>query len=221
MAMMNSQLAGSVGMVGWMIMDILHGKKPGLVGACVGAVAGLATITPAAGFVDMNGAFLIGIMAAVLCYKCVHWIHNLGYDDALDVWGVHGMGGFSGSIIIGLLANPEINPGTATRSWEQLRVQTICSCVTAVYSYVVSYVMLKIMDCVIVIRPPRHHDAALDLVQHGEVAYVTHKSNEHLNPDGPYNASSDASSDDDSTEDPKRATNGETKHISQRIVRMA
>jgi len=173
-AAMNSQLAGSVALCGWLVMEMIAGRKPGLVGACVGAVAGLATITPAAGFVPMGAAFFIGLCASVVCFGCVELIKHLGLDDALDVWGVHGMGGYTGTILLGCLAEAHVNPGTVEKSFKQVFVQSSCAAITAVYSFAVTYVILSLMDVFVRIRPPKRAESALDVVQHGEKAYVTH-----------------------------------------------
>merc|ERR1712150_110878 len=101
------------------------GKKPGLVSACVGAVAGLATITPAAGFVSIDAALFIGTCASAFCFACVELINYLVLDDALDVWGVHGMGGVLGTILLGFLADDSVNPGTE-RSAHLVLVQVCC-----------------------------------------------------------------------------------------------
>jgi len=202
MAMMNSQLAGSMGLVGWIIMDMANGKKPGLVGACVGAVAGLATVTPAAGYITMGGAFVIGFTASIICYFCVMTIQKAELDDALDVWGVHGMGGFTGTLLVGVLADRTVNPGTVERSFHQFYVQASCACICAAYSFIVSYILLKFLDVTVGIRPKRSHEGDLDMTQTGEQAYVTHRSSENLIEDG-------AASDDDSdttTEDFEPAT---------------
>ena len=183
-AAMNSQLAGSAGLCGWLVLERLTGKKPGLVGACVGAVAGLATITPAAGFVPMWAAFVIGLFASVFCFGCVELINHLGLDDALDVWGVHGMGGFSGTVMIGIFAEAHVNPDTVERSVKQVFVQLGCAVIAAVYSFMVTYMLLSLLDACIRIRPKKREESVLDLVHHGEQAYVTHKSKESLIEDG-------------------------------------
>lgn len=183
-AAMNSQLAGSTGMVFWLLIDGLRGKKPGLVGASVGAVAGLATVTPCAGYVPLWGAFVLGLVAAVVCYNCVLILEKLDLDDALDVWGVHGMGGFVGSILLGVLAQDSVNPGTAARSSGQLRVQLLCSGLTAVYSFTVTFALVIAMSKLMRIRPPKTAEGDLDKALHDEVAYTTHKSDPKLLEDG-------------------------------------
>jgi len=199
-ATMNSQLAGSVALCGWLVMERLTGKKPGLVGACVGAVAGLATITPAAGYVPIYGAFIIGLCASVVCFGCVELINHLGLDDALDVWGVHGMGGFTGTVMIGILAEAHVNPNTVERSVQQVFKQLSCAVIAAVYSFVVTYIMLTSLNVCMKIRPSKRHESALDLMQHGEQAYVTHKSREALVEDGMESDDSTGSSEEETKE---------------------
>mmetsp|Transcript_49507 Transcript_49507/g.98291 ORF Transcript_49507/g.98291 Transcript_49507/m.98291 type:complete len:435 (+) Transcript_49507:93-1397(+) len=177
-AAMNSQLAASVALCGWLVMERLTGKKPGVVGACVGAVAGLATITPAAGFVPMWAAFVIGLFASVFCFGCVELINHLGLDDALDVWGVHGMGGYAGTILLGCLAEAHVN--TVERSFKQVLVQFCCATTVAAYSFAVTYIVLSILHICVRIRPSKKCESALDVVEHGEKAYVTHHSKEPL-----------------------------------------
>ena len=95
----------------WTGIEWLRNGKPSLVGLCVGAIAGLATVTPTAGFIQPWAAFLLGALAAAFCYACCELKSRLGWDDALDVWGVHGMGGALGSVLLGVLADPALSPG--------------------------------------------------------------------------------------------------------------
>jgi len=178
-AVLNSQLAGSVALCGWLLMESLEGKKPGLVGACVGAVAGLATITPAAGFVSMGSAFFIGACASIFCYSCVWFVNFMNLDDALDVWGVHGMGGVFGTILLGVFAEDRVNPGTEG-SVHLLMVQTVCVSVVAAYAFAVTYGVLRLLDLLLGLRPRKIYEAMLDDSLHGEVAYVTHHSDRSL-----------------------------------------
>jgi Amt family ammonium transporter len=188
-AALNSQIAGSTAMLGWMIMDVLNGKTPGLVGACVGAVAGLATVTPCAGFVQIWAAIVLGIAASLVCYICVELLNKHGFDDALDVWGVHGMGGLTGTILLGVLADDPscgqpptdgqslvgcANPNTVTRSADQFLKQLVCTVIVAAYSFGITFVVLNILERTMGIRPRRREELDLDYSQHGEVAYVTH-----------------------------------------------
>jgi Amt family ammonium transporter len=179
----NTEIAGSSACLVWMILDWKLNKKPTLVGKCVGAIAGLATITPAAGFVQPWAAFLIGVIASVACYACCEFRKKFEIDDALDVWGVHGMGGFIGTILLGALADhPEcldadsetntfcINPGTVVRSWSQLGKQTAAACFCATYSFVVTIAILKGIKTMMKIVPSKREMEDLDFHVHGEQA---------------------------------------------------
>jgi len=176
-AAVNSEISGSVALFLWLIIDWLRNGKPGLVGCCVGAIAGLATITPAAGFIQPWGAFILGIVACFFCYACCELRRKLGLDDALDVWGVHGMGGFLGTVLLGVLADPEdcgtscVNPGTVHRSWEQLGKQMVAACFCAVYSFVVTYVLLKAIGLAVPIKFEDTSGLGVDAAEHGEEAY--------------------------------------------------
>eukprot|EP00930_Biecheleria_cincta_P023358 TRINITY_DN16892_c0_g1_i4.p1 TRINITY_DN16892_c0_g1~~TRINITY_DN16892_c0_g1_i4.p1 ORF type:complete len:493 (-),score=75.69 TRINITY_DN16892_c0_g1_i4:327-1805(-) len=187
-ASINSQIAGSTGMIGWVVVEALMGKKPGMVGACVGAVAGLATVTPAAGYIQTWAALVIGAVASVVCNACVILLNKYDIDDALDVWGVHGMGGFTGTVLVGLLADDAscgalptadaaradcANPGTVTRSGNQVFIQLSCAVIVALYSFLVSYALLWMLENSIGIRPRKHEEGNLDMEHHGEEAYVT------------------------------------------------
>eukprot|EP00419_Tripos_fusus_P009024 CAMPEP_0172662598 /NCGR_PEP_ID=MMETSP1074-20121228/5446_1 /TAXON_ID=2916 /ORGANISM="Ceratium fusus, Strain PA161109" /LENGTH=435 /DNA_ID=CAMNT_0013478523 /DNA_START=94 /DNA_END=1401 /DNA_ORIENTATION=- len=187
-AAVNTEIAGSVACFMWMLMDWLKNKKPSLVGKCVGAIAGLATVTPAAGFIQPWGAFVIGVVASPLCYACCEFRKKIRADDALDVWGVHGMGGFIGTILLGILADSEdcsdaktapqwcVNPGTVTRSGEQVGKQIAAACLTAAYSFVVTVILLKIITTITPIVPSAEEQAEMDNAMHGEQALSPPKS---------------------------------------------
>jgi Amt family ammonium transporter len=189
-AAVNTEIAGSVACFTWMLIDWAINKKPTLVGKCVGAIAGLATVTPAAGFIQPWGAFLIGIISASLCYICCELRKKIRADDALDVWGVHGMGGFIGTVLVGVLADPPecgdaltapgwcVNPGTVTRSGEQFGKQLAAAVLTAVYSFAVTVVLLKTMMLVRNIVPTADEQKNLDQIMHGEQAHSPAKAYE-------------------------------------------
>src|SRR5213078_5198654 len=109
-AFLNTDLAASFAAVAWLAVDWMTSKKPKFLGLLTGAVAGLATITPAAGFVSPATACLIGVTAGVVCFYAVALKNRLGWDDALDVWGVHGVGGFLGIVLLGVFASTAWNP---------------------------------------------------------------------------------------------------------------
>jgi len=184
-AAVNSEIAASVALFLWLIIDWVRLGRPGLVGLCVGAIAGLATVTPAAGFIQPWGAFVLGVVATTGCYACCELRKKWGLDDALDVWGVHGMGGFVGSVLLGALADAPacgveegaapawcVNPGTITRSGEQFGKQLAVCCLCAVYSFVVTLGLLKAIDRVLPIRPCAGIGSSIDLHEHGESAYT-------------------------------------------------
>jgi Amt family ammonium transporter len=183
----NSQLAGAVACFTWMLIDWLKNKQPSLVGLCVGASAGLATVTPPAGFIQPWAAALIGIIASCFCYSLCELRKKFGIDDALDVWPVHGMGGFLGTVLLGVLADPPecldvatapqwcVNPGTVARSGEQLGKQLAAAVITAAYAFTVTFVLVKILNLITPIVPKDEHLANLDLSMHGEQQHTPPK----------------------------------------------
>jgi Amt family ammonium transporter len=187
-AAVNTEIAGSVACFVWMLVDWIINKKPTLVGKCVGAIAGLATVTPAAGFIQPWGAFVIGVVAALACYGLCELRKKLRVDDALDVWGVHGMGGLMGTCLLGLLADPSecgeggaqpswcVNPGTVTRSGEQFGKQVAAAFLCAAYSFVVTVVLLKVIGLVHPIVPTSEEQENLDKAMHGEQAHSPAKA---------------------------------------------
>jgi len=182
-AAVNTEIAGSVACFVWMLIEWAINRKPTLVGKCVGAIAGLATVTPAAGFIQPWGAFVIGIVSAASCYGCCELRKKLRADDALDVWGVHGMGGFLGTCLLGLLADPAecaeggsqpswcVNPGSVTRSGEQFGKQVAAASLCAAYSFVITVVLLKFIGLLTSIVPTPEEQEDLDMSMHGEMAH--------------------------------------------------
>merc|ERR1712224_1128012 len=142
-AAVNSEISASAALTVWMMIEWKQEGQPSLVGACVGAIAGLATITPAAGFVKPWAALVLGCCSAPFCYGCVKFANRLGMDDALDVWGVHGMGGFLGTVAIGILADPEVNGVQA--SSEQFIKQLGAASLTAFYAFAMGYALTKFL----------------------------------------------------------------------------
>lgn len=141
----NTAIAAASGMVTWCILYYIEKKRFSFFEMIVGMVAGLATVTPAAGYVGPVAAFLIGIIAGVICFFCVLFEHKWKrLDDALDVWGVHGMGGFIGSLCIGLLSNPVING--AYLGLRQFLIQLLGSVLVGIYSIVLTYAIFWICD---------------------------------------------------------------------------
>ncbi len=177
-AFLNTDIAASFAAITWLILAWTLEKKPKFVGLMTGAVAGLATITPAAGFITVQYAALIGIIAGVVCYFAVSLKNRMHWDDALDVWGVHGVGGSIGVIMLGLFATSAVNPMVTTNGllmgggfdffWKQV-VTVIGVCV---YAFVFSYVMLWLINFVTPVKVTKQEEeAGLDSSLHGEMAY--------------------------------------------------
>jgi Amt family ammonium transporter len=166
-AMLNTQVATAAAALAWMICEWVVIKKPSLLGIISGAVGGLVAITPAAGFVNPTGALIIGIVAGVGCYlAAVHVKKALGYDDTLDVFGVHGVGGIIGAILTGVFADEAIN---ALGKDASAATQIYGVAVTIVYTAIVSAIILLVIKMVIGLRPsPNEEEEGLDFTQHGE-----------------------------------------------------
>jgi Amt family ammonium transporter len=161
----------------WALLDWFHGKKPTIVGVCTGAVAGLVAITPAAGFVDVSGALIIGVVVSLVCFFMVAFVKpKLGYDDSLDAFGVHGIGGILGAILTGLLATPMVQSaysGAFYGNLHQLWIQLIAIASTIAYSGILTIILFRITDKVVGLRATDKDEAiGLDETQHGETAYT-------------------------------------------------
>ncbi len=169
MAMLVTQIAAASAGIAWMLAEWFTGeKKPSLLGLCSGAVAGLVAITPAAGFVDPVGAFFIGLIAGVLCFlACTKLKSALGYDDALDVFGIHAFGGAIGAVLTGVFASKAI--GGAEGGFAQVKLQLLGVGVTVLYVAVATFIILKIVNLITPLRAPESQERdGLDLSQHGE-----------------------------------------------------
>ncbi|MDH3328533.1 MAG: ammonium transporter [Desulfobulbaceae bacterium] len=175
-AFVATHLAGMSGMAMWTIMEWLKIGKPTTLGAASGAIAGLATITPAAGFVGPNSAIMIGLIAGVICYLAVNAKSRLGYDDSLDVVGIHGIGGAMGTLLLGVFASKAVNPngvdGLLAGSASQLGSQAIGLLVVTVYAFVVSWIILKVIHLTMGLRLTEENEIrGLDFTEHSEAAY--------------------------------------------------
>ncbi|MGZ4869626.1 MAG: ammonium transporter [Halobacteriota archaeon] len=160
----------------WMLIEYLRFGKVTLLGAASGAIAGLAAITPAAGFVNVVSAMVIGLGAALVSHAAISFIKpRLGYDDALDVFGIHGFSGIWGVLAVGLFASPFINTagtGVLYGNPHQLAVQALGVAVTFIYSFVVTFLIAKAIDLTIGLRVSADEETqGLDLATHDEVAY--------------------------------------------------
>lgn len=176
-AFTNTTLSGSVAMLVWMFWEWRANGRPSFSGALVGAVAGLATITPAAGYVEPSSALLIGAIGATACYFAKYVQEKLEIDDALEVWRAHGVGGIIGSLLIGIFASEAIDQVEAGA--QQFFVQLLAVIIVSLYSWALTKGILKIVD--------RHgnlkvsdeeQDAGLDFVEFGEHAYTTNDADE-------------------------------------------
>ena len=179
MAIVATHLAASTGALCWMLVEWWTRGKPSVLGMISGAVAGLGTITPASGFVTPWQAIAIGAAAGVICYWASTWLkQRLKYDDSLDVFGIHGIGGALGTLLTGVFATaaisisadlPSGSPGGLEGNWDQLRIQAIGVAVTAVWCAVVTYVILKVIDAIVGLRVSDESERiGLDISQHGE-----------------------------------------------------
>ncbi len=174
-AFLNTDLAASFAATTWLFVEWWHAKKPHFVGLLTGAVAGLATITPAAGYVPIYASVVIGIVAGIVCYYAVQLKNRLNWDDALDVWGVHGMGGLLGIVLLGVFAGTAINPsgaqglvhGTGTFFFKELAAGVGAS----LYAFGFTYVMLMVIDRITPVRVSEVSEQGLDEAMHGENAY--------------------------------------------------
>ena len=181
MAMAATQIATAAASLGWMFSEWLVSKKPSVLGMISGAVAGLVAITPASGFVNAQGALIIGVLAGIVCYlSAVHMKKLIGYDDALDAWGVHGIGGALGAMLTGALASKAINPmGAPMGGWlidgngHQMLIQFYDVAATFVYCAFGTFIILKIIDMVIGLRVKREVEVeGLDINLHGEMIHA-------------------------------------------------
>jgi len=164
-AMMATQVATATAALGWMFAEWLTKGKPSVLGIASGAVAGLVAITPASGYVGVLGSLVIGVVAGVVCFWSATWLKGkLGYDDSLDCFGVHGIGGIIGALLTGVFAVKDIGGADGSVILQAKGVLT-----TLVYSGILSYVLLKIIDLVIGIRVTEEEEReGLDISLHGE-----------------------------------------------------
>jgi len=177
-AMVVSHIAGAAAGLTWALLEWKFNSKPTMLGMITGAVAGLATITPAAGFVGPLSAIWIGVLASLVCFFCVAVIKaKFEYDDSLDAFGVHGVGGILGTLATGLWASKAVNPagnnGLFFGNPGLFLVQLKATIITIVYSFIVSWVLLKLVDAFIGLRVSEDEERiGLDLTQHRESAYT-------------------------------------------------
>ena len=175
LAFLNTDIAASFAAVTWMFIEWLHSRKPKFVGLLTGAVAGLATITPAAGYVTPTTAVWIGLIAGLVCYYAVALKNKLAWDDALDVWGVHGVGGTLGVVLLGVFGSVTVNAagangllyGGVTFFFKEL----LAVAAAGVYAFVFTYGMLWLINKITPVRISETDELGLDEALHGEQAY--------------------------------------------------
>ena len=177
-AFLNTDVAASFAAITWLFLAWVLEKKPKFVGLLTGSVAGLATITPAAGFITTEDAAIIGIVAGIVCYYAVALKNRLRWDDALDVWGVHGVGGTIGIIMLGLFASKAVNPMVTVEglfiggSWEFLIKEAVAVLVIGAYCFVFTYIVLKVINFITPVKVTKaEEEAGMDASLHGEIAY--------------------------------------------------
>ncbi len=176
LAFLNTDIAASFAAVTWLFIEWWFAKKPHFVGLLTGAVAGLATITPAAGYVPIYASVVIGIAAGGVCYGAIQLKNKLKWDDALDVWGVHGMGGLLGIVLLGVFAGAATNPaggiglihGSGSFFGKQVAAGLGCS----LYAFLFTYAALRVIDLITPVRVGEEAESGLDEAMHGESAYA-------------------------------------------------
>ena len=179
-AFLNTDIAASFAAVAWLMVAWVNEKKPKFLGLLTGAVAGLATITPAAGYVSPSTAALIGTVSGGVCYYAVSLKNRLGWDDALDVWGVHGVGGFMGIVLLGIFASTGWNPaetggvdGLLRGNFVFFIKQLVSVSISSAWAFFFTLGMLWVINKITVVRVTEaHEELGLDEALHGEKAYL-------------------------------------------------
>lgn len=175
-AFLNTDIAASFATVAWVIIEWSRERKPKFVGLLTGSIAGLATITPCAGFVPLWAAAVIGTLAGIVCYLAVQLKNKMKWDDALDVWGVHGVGGVLGSILLGVFATKTINAagadGILYGNTSFFFKQLIAVVIASAYAFIFTYIMLAGINFITRVRVSEDEEKqGLDTALHGERAY--------------------------------------------------
>jgi len=177
LAFLNTQIAAAIAALTWLIISWVRIKKPSFVGLLIGAVAGLVAITPAAGFVTPGVAILFGIIASLGCYGAVEFRRNKSFDDALDVWAVHGIGGVLGVIFLGIFASLAANPdganGLIFGNFSFFGFEVLSVAIAILWSFVFTYAALWVINKFTPVRVKHEEeDPGLDILLHGEEAYI-------------------------------------------------
>ncbi len=173
-AFVNTDLAASMAMVTWLLLSWIVDKRPSMVGALTGVLAGLVAITPAAGYVEPWAALVIGILASVGCFYAVKFRMKMRWDDALDVWGCHGVGGIIGSVLTGVFASSKMSSfsglieGNTTLFWANI----YATATAMIFAFAMTYILLRILKAVMKVSvEPKEEAEGLDRALHGEEAY--------------------------------------------------
>jgi Amt family ammonium transporter len=189
-AFANTDIAASFAAVTWLVVAWINEKKPTFLGLLTGAVAGLATVTPAAGYVSPTTAVFIGIISGVICYYAVALKNRLQWDDALDVWGVHGVGGFLGIVLLGVFADKAFNPagtdGLLLGNHSFFFKQLTATIFSSVWAFVFTFGMLKVIDLFTPVKVTHSEEqAGLDSFEFGEQAYEDELEKGAVEPESP------------------------------------
>ncbi len=176
-AFLNTDVAASFAAITWLILSRIFEKKPKMVGMLTGAVAGLATITPAAGYVNVQTAMLIGIVASLVGYAAITYKNKKGWDDALDVWGVHGIGGYTGILLLGLFSSLTVNPKGSNGLFFGNPVffvkEFVAVTIAVIYAFLFTYVALWLINKITTVRvSEKAEEEGLDKSELEEEAYV-------------------------------------------------
>ncbi|MFO7723440.1 MAG: ammonium transporter [Bacteroidales bacterium] len=176
LAFINTDIAASFATITWLVIEWTRDRKPKFVGLLTGSIAGLATITPCAGFVPVWSAPLIGIAAGAVCYLAVRFKNRMKWDDALDVWGVHGIGGVLGTILLGVFASKAINAagsdGLLLGNSSFFMKEIVAVVAASAYAFIFTYIMLIVINFITPVRITAEREMeGLDLSEHGETAY--------------------------------------------------
>ena len=171
-----THFAGMTGMLAWVVMEFVLRGKATTLGAASGAISGLATITPAAGFVGPNSAIVIGAIAGIICYLAVSMKGRIGFDDSLDVVGIHGVGGMIGTLCLGIFASTQVNPGGVdgllAGNSAQLGKQALGVVVVGGYAFIVSWLLFKVVHAALGMRLSDEAEVqGMDSTEHSETAY--------------------------------------------------
>ena len=175
-AFLNTDIAASFATIAWLFVEWIQERKPKFVGLLTGSIAGLATITPCAGYVPVWSSPIIGIIAGLFCFFAVKFKNKMKWDDALDVWGVHGVGGVLGTILLGVFAYKSVNPagtdGLLMGGTSFFVKQVVAVAGAAIYAFLFTYVMLIIINYITPVKVPHSiEEEGLDMAIHGERAY--------------------------------------------------